>query len=500
MKKSQILIDVEENMSNVSLIEDGRLNEFYIEYKQSNRLTGNIYKGKVVNVLQGLQTAFVNIGLTRNGFLYVGETLDDRPDLKKSGIIPEQLNIKEGDYCMVQVTKEEIGLKGARLSLNISIPGRYVVYLPNIDFVGISNKITDPEMREKLTKILEKNKPKGGGLIARTICLDAKKSDILAEIKRMQVLYENVQSNYDSADKVELVHTEGDLIFRTVRDMLSTDVEAIICNDYQTVQGLKIGLKSLKSDFYNKVQYYESEYDIWDIFGIAAQVDKLLDRKVMLPSGGSLVIDHTEALTVIDVNTGKFVGSFNHEETVFATNIEAAREIARQIRLRNIGGIVVVDFIDMLDDAHKTAVVEALRMEALHDRTKTRVQDMSSLGLVEITRKKVGNGLSTFLLTECPHCKGSGSAPNGDYIARKLKSAIARLFAEHTYSSAFVVISSSEIDYMFASRYFTRLCENEWKSKRIYLIANDLIKPQNFTITGTNDLSLTLPIGARLLY
>lgn len=500
MRNGQILIDVETNMSSVALIEDGRLNEFYIEYKDNNRLTGNIYKGKVVNVLQGMQTAFVNIGWGRNGFLYVGETLDDRPDLTKSGVIPTQLDVKEGDYVMVQATKEEIGSKGARLSMNISLPGRYVVFLPFNDFVGISNKITDEEVRENLTKLLNKHKPKGGGFIARTVCLDAKKSDILAEIKRMQTLFDNIKKNFDSMSDVALVHTEGDLIYRTVRDMLSSNIDSIICNDMPTVEKLKLRFKELKTDFYNKVQFFESDYDIWDIYGISEEVDKLLDRKVNLPSGGSLVIDKTEALTVIDVNTAKYVGSNNHEDTVYQTNLEAAKEIARQIRLRNIGGIVVVDFIDMTVDEHKVQVVETLRNEALHDRTKTRVQDMTTLGLVEITRKKVGNELSKMLLSECGHCRGSGKSPNGDYIARKLKAALRRLFAENKYENALVNMNGEVIDYMFSSRYFEQLCTGEWKDKRIYLISTETLKPQNFSILGNNAVSLHLPYGAKLLY
>lgn len=502
MKTGQILIDVELTMSSVALIEDGRLNEFYLEYKDSERLSGNIYKGRVENVLQGMETAFVNIGLGRNGFLYVGETLDDRSDLKKSGAIPSKLNIREGDYVMVQVTKEEIGLKGARLSMNLSLPGRYVVYLPNIDFVGVSNKITDQEKRNKLTKLLEKFRPQGGGLIARTACLDAKRADIIAEIKRMQTEYVNIRKRYDESDGISLVRSEGGLIYRSVRDMLSANIESIVCNDYGTVQRLKEDFKNLKSDFYGKVSYYQGGYDIWDVYGISDEVDKLLERKVALPSGGSLVIDHTEALTAVDVNTGKYVGKNNasHEETVYLTNLEAAKELARQLRLRNIGGIVVVDFIDMTDEGHKQAVVEALRNEVLHDRTKTRVHDMTDLGLVELTRKKVGNELSTILTQTCPYCKGSALSPSNDYVARKLKAAVNKLLAEQNVPNVLITVNADTMEYMFSSRYFSLLTENDWKNKRIYLIPSKTIKPLAFTVTGNTDDFISLPNGARLLY
>lgn len=496
MKRS-ILIDVESDMCSVALLEDGRLIEFHIEYKENNRLTGNIYKGKVENVLQGLESAFVNIGLGRNGFLYVGETLDDRADLQR--VVPRSLNVKTGDYMMVQVTKEAVGQKGARLTSNISIPGRYVVFLPNIDFVGISNKITDPDRREKLTGLLKKHKPTGGGLIARTASIDAKKKDILAEINRMQALYEKIAAGYAQHDGVCLLHSEGNLVHRVVRDMLNNDVEHIICNDLVAVRELKELLKNMNSDFRHRVEYFESAYDIWDVFGIGDEVDKLLNRRVPLPSGGSLVIDHTEALTAIDVNSGSSGGA-DHEETVYFANMEAAKEIARQLRLRNIGGIIVVDFIDMLNEAHKIDVVEMLRNEVIRDRIKTRVQDMTALGLVEITRKKVGKELSSKLLTPCEHCNGSGYMPNGAYAARKLKTAIKRLFAEHDFANAIVSLHAGMSDGILTGGFFSSMCANEWKNKRIYLIPDTRRKPLEFIVTGNNDLSLDLPASARLLY
>ena len=497
MKRS-VLIDVELDMSSVALIEDGKLIEFHIEYKEKNRLTGNIYKGRVENVLQGLESAFVNIGRSRNGFLYVGETLDDRSDLKR--VVPSALKEKAGDFVMVQVTKEESGQKGARLTSNISLPGRYVVLLPDIDFVGISNKITDPDRREMLTKLLMKHKPSGGGLIARTVCIDAKKNDIVSEIKRMQAMYDKIKCDYDAADGIGLLHSEDDLVYRAVRDMLSSDVERIVCNDEKTVSRLKMLLMELNSEYRNKVEYYTGAYDVWDLFGIGREVDKLLERKVSLPSGGTLFIDRTEALTSIDVNTGSFTAGADREETVYFTNMEAAKEIARQLRLRNIGGIIVVDFIDMADEEHKAAVVEALRNEVIRDRIKTRVQDMTQLGLVEITRKKVGKPLYTKLLDVCEHCNGMGYVPNGDYVARRLKSELKRLFAENGFKNAVVMVNTDIMDRIFASRYFSIVCENEWRDKRIYLSPDRKVKPLEFKITGNDETSMTLPVTAKLLY
>lgn len=498
---SRILIDVESYMSSLALVEGGRLKEFYVEYHDSNRLTGNIYKGRVVNVLQGLQTAFVNIGLNRNGFLYVGETMDHKSVLHSSGVMPNQLHVREGDYVMVQVTKEETPLKGARLTMNVSIPGRYVVYLPTIDFIGISNKITDPDVREHLTKLLTRYKPKRGGLIARTICLEAKKNDIIEEIRQITEMYRGITTAYDDAgENIAPVYIEGNLIVRMVRDMLSSDVESIICNDAELVDELTDRLKKSNSRFVDKVKLYESSYDLFDSFGIWDDVDTLLDRRVALPSGGTLYIEHTEALTAIDVNTGKFRGDSDHENTVYKTNIEAAVEIARQLRLRNIGGIVVVDFIDMVDPAHKASVVETLRREMVFDRTKTRVLDMTDLGLVEITRKKVGSELSRVLLTDCPACGGQSQTPSGDYIAKRIKCKLKRMFTDCDYTGAVVTVHTSLFEHMFVSGFFSADCETIWADKRIYMVPSDSIRPEQFDINGIKTSMMHLPQTAKMLY
>ena len=495
--KRTILIDVEPMSTSVALFEDGRLNEFHIEDKAVDRITGNIYKGRVENVLKGLESAFVNIGRGRNGFLNVGEVLDDRTGL--SSMAPRSLQGGVGDHIMVQVTKEETGQKGARLTDNISLPGRYVVYCPHIDFVAISNKITDPARREMLTKLLEKHKPKGGGLIARTVCIAAKKTDILAEIHGLQTLYEKIEADYEKASGVGLIHSEGDLVFRALRDMLTADVERIICNDHNTIAGLQSRLEEMGSEYAHKIEYCASSYDVWDIFDIGGEIEKLFERKVELPSGGSLVIDPTEALTAIDVNTGRFTAG-DHEETVFLTNLEAAKEIARQLRLRNIGGIIVVDFIDMADEAHRAEVVEALRNEVLLDRIKTRVRDMTELGLVEITRKKVGQPLGRKLMAPCEHCQGRGHRPNALFAARKLRAFVNRALADHNWKNVVVRMHAGLLEYMFSSRYFADICQNAWQDRLVYLVPDPRVKQLEYVITGNNDVALTVPAGARLLY
>lgn len=501
MKNGMILVDVESYMSGVSLVEDGKLKEHYVEYKDSSYITGNIYKGRVENVLTGLQSAFVNFGSTRNGFLSVEEIPVHKTVLGESGVVPKKLNVREGDFVMVQATKEEIGTKGARLTTTITLPGRYVIYLPTLDFTGVSNKITDAETREKLTKLLTKLAPDGSGFIARTACLEAKRGEITEESKRLIAQWQRIQESYANTDGIAQVYADGDLVFRTVRDMLSSNIETIVCNDKATAENLKRNMKERNIRFYDKVRYYDGAYDLYDAFNILPEVDKLLDRRVKLDSGVSLVFDYTEALTVIDVNTAQFRRGSNHEETVFEANLQAAKEIARQIRLRNIGGIIIIDFIDMVDDEHKQAVVEELRKEMLFDRTKTRIVGMSALGLVEITRKKVGKELSTVLLDKCPYCNGDAHAHATDYVARKIKAELKRLFAaQPTATAALVTVNSLLMDSLFKGGYFTADCETIWKDKRIYLIPELNVLNREFTVKGAAGPTVEVPPSARLLY
>ncbi len=500
MKTGLILIDVEKYMTTVSLVESGKLKEFYVSSSDSAYITGNIYKGRVVNVVSGLQSAFINFGNPKNGFLAVGETIGHKSVLDDAGVMPKSLDVKPGDFVMVQATKEEIGTKGARLSTTISIPGRYLIFLPNLDFIGVSNKITDEETREKFIKQLTKFKTKEGGFIARTACLEAKASEIADEAKRLKKRWEKIKADYDETAGIAKVYSDGDLIFRSVRDMLSTNIEAVMVNDEEVASELKEWFKEQNIPFTDRVRIYKGKDDMYDAFNILGEVDKLLDRKVTLPSGVSLVFDYTEALTVIDVNTSRFQRGANHEETVFEANIEAAREIARQIRLRNIGGIIVIDFIDMTSEEHKELLVEEIKKELIFDRTKTRVIGMSSLGLVEITRKKVGKELSTVLLEECPFCNGGAHAHSVQYVARKIKAGLKKLFSDDRTKTAIITLGSGIVDAIFKQSFFSNECANEWKDKRIYLVPNPLALNREFTISGSEDPAVSIPSTARLLY
>ena len=478
--KGTILIDVQQYMTGVSLLEGGELKEHYVEYRDEVSLTGDVYCGKVVNVVKGLQSAFVDIGRDRNGFLSVEETMDHKSVLQNA--ISKEIQAKSGDYILVQVTKEEIGTKGARLTTNISLAGRYVVYLPTLSFVGVSNKITDEKVREKLTALLNKHVDGENGLIARTICLESKKSEIIAEIKQLKNLWDSILKNFKNKKSICKIYDDGDIVFRTVRDILSDNIDEVVCNDVLECEHLREKVRAFNPKYESKIKYYDESIDMYTKYGILNEVDKLLDKKVKLPSGGSIVFDYTEALTVIDVNTAKYKGNVDHEDTVFNTNIEAATEIARQIRLRNIGGIIIIDFIDMINEDNKAKVIQRLRDEMIFDRTKTRIAGMTNLGLVEVTRKKTGRELSTVLLDKCPHCNGDALTYSNDYTCRKIKADLCSLFALEQISCVSIKVHESLAEHIECSKYFDSVCTNEWADKRIYLIKSKHMESSEYQI------------------
>ncbi len=495
--KSKILVDYESYMCSVALLEDGVLREFYAEDKNTNRITGNIYRGKVVNVLPGLQSAFVDIGGRKNGFLSAADMLEVRTALARSGQLPTHLTVKDGDYLLVQAVKEPTDTKGPRLSANISIPGRYVVYMPTVDFIGVSNKITDEDEREKLFGLLSKHRPSPqSGLIARTAARDAKKSDIIDEIEYFTDMYESILDRFAESDGVTLLQSDGDLVFRTVRDMLSSTVDEIVCNNPMIAARLE---KYLNENLAKPARVtLVDDFDVLRKFGVLDEVEKLLNSKVELQSGGSLIIDRTEALTVVDVNTGKYAGGTGRERTVFAINCEAAREIARQIRLRNIGGMVVIDFIDMQDPLHNEEVVDILRKETMRDRTRTRVLPMTELGLVQMTRKKTGSEIRSIMLQQCVHCHGVGYMYSPNFLARKIKSRLFEIFDDPMCSAAVITVNTAMFEKLYKGEWFESQ-NDRFTGKRIYLVPNPDVSVNSFRIGAQNGAILSLPDSAFLL-
>ena len=494
-KKNVILVDSESSYTTVGLIENGRLSELYSESLAERQTSGNIYRGRVMNVVDGLQSAFVDIGESRTGFWHISESLESKTELADEQM-PKDILAREGDYVMVQAIKEGTDLKGPKLSSNISIPGHYVVYLYNLDFIGVSGKITSEPLRARLTDLLSSLAPKGRGFIARTNCLTASDEEIIQEAKFLIKAGERIQQKWDRTDGVALIHNEGNILYRTIRDMLSDKVEAVICNNEQMTEDIRQMIDLFCPYFKGNVDYYDREEDIYDYFGIGNDITEIHSPRVELESGGFLVIEKTEALTAIDVNTGKFLGKDNREDTVYKTNLEAVSEIARQLRLRNIGGIIVVDFIDMMDEDHKVSVVEALKNELFFDRVKTRVLDMSGLGLVEITRKKVGQELGSVSQNICPYCGGTGYLLLDAYVSRAIKYRLKGLFMNHNVSMALIFAHPTLARHLIDDNAFAKECSGVWSHKRIYVVPDDSLDFGNYKVlSGMGGV----PYGAELL-
>jgi ribonuclease E len=401
----------------IGVLEDGILVEHYVAKASEASLIGNVYLGKVQNVLPSMEAAFVDVGRGRNAVLYSGEV---DWELAETGNQPRriELALKSGDTVLVQVTKDPVGQKGARLTSQISLPGRYLVYVPNGSMNGISRKLPDSE-RARLKKILKEILPEDAGVIVRTAAEGATEEQLTLDVQRLQAQWEDIQKKVEKGQAPAMLHSEPDLLVKIVRDVFNEDFQRMIISGEDARETIEGYLASVAPDLLERVSKYEGSKDVFDEYRIGEQIAKALDRKVYLPSGGSLVIDRTEAMTVVDVNTGKFVGSGgNLEETVTKNNLEAAEEIVRQLRLRDIGGIIVVDFIDMVLESNRELVSRRL-MECLsRDRTKHQVAEVTSLGLVQMTRKKIGIGLLEAFSEPCEACAGRGVIVHHEPIMR----------------------------------------------------------------------------------
>ncbi|MFF2276397.1 Rne/Rng family ribonuclease [Agromyces sp. NPDC058126] len=394
----------------IGVLEDGVLVEHYVARNQDASLIGNVYLGRVQNVLPSMEAAFVDIGRGRNAVLYSGEVDWDAAAENGEKNQPRriELALKPGDRVLVQVTKDPVGHKGARLTSQISLPGRYLVYVPNGSMNGISRKLPDTE-RARLKKILKEVLPENQGVIVRTAAEGATEEQLTLDVNRLIAQWADISKTLEKVQAPALLHSEPDLLIKIVRDVFNEDFQKMIIEGDEARQTIERYLRAVAPDLLERVEAYAGERDSFDEFRISEQIEKALDRKVWLPSGGSLVIDRTEAMTVVDVNTGKFVGSGgNLEETVTKNNLEAAEEIVRQLRLRDIGGIIVVDFIDMVLESNRDLVLRRLVECLSRDRTKHQVAEVTSLGLVQMTRKKLGLGLLESFSEPCEVCAGRG--------------------------------------------------------------------------------------------
>ncbi len=404
--RKQMLVRKLPHQTQIVVLEGPVLVEHYVARSDKQSLIGNVYLGKVRNVLPGMEAAFVDFGEGKNGVLYAGDVQYDPDEFGKRRPRIEKA-LKPGDELMVQVVKDAMGHKGARLTNEISLAGRYLVLAPGSEMRGISRRLSDEE-RDRLRTIVQELRPADTGVIVRTAAEGASREDIAADIERLEAAWQSIQKQAEGATSPAVLHEEPPLEIRVIREHFTHDFRRLLVDDQKTHRKVVDYLERTGPDLAPKVQLYKDEMPLFERFHVEDQIRKALDRKVWLPSGGHIVIDITEALKVIDVNTGRFVGHSNLEETVLQNNLEAAEEIARQLRLRDIGGIIVIDFIDMEIEKNRQAVLKRLREHLAKDKTRTQVFDVSNLGLVEMTRKNVSDGLLESFSDRCERCDGRG--------------------------------------------------------------------------------------------
>ena len=448
-----IIVNCGRRETRAAFLEDRRVVEVYIERASQQRVVGNIYKGRVENVLPGMSAAFVNIGLERNAFLYV----DDARDYEKllaNGSNKAKNNkrkgrgirdvLKQGQSIIVQVTKEPIGTKGARVVTHLTIPGRYLVLMPTVEHIGVSRRIQDEKERERLKKAAKALKPKGMGLIVRTLAEGQSQEELEQDIKFLTKVWEQIQRRGKRTGSPALLYKDHDLVYRLIRDWFSREFSRFIVDSREEYQKVLEILDTIAPHLRSRVFYYHDEnIPIFEFYGVEEDLKRALKRKVWLDSGGYLVIDQTEALTSIDVNTGKYTGSKNLAATVLKTNIEAARELARQLRLRDIGGIIIIDFIDMASSADEEKVLAALEAELKNDRSKTHILGLTNLGMVEMTRKKTRQNIGEYLQRPCPYCGGTGWVVSEETVAFIIEREIRQFAREHDVEAMMVEVHPS---------------------------------------------------------
>ena len=420
-----LVINADGPETRVALIEKGQLSELYIERRRERGIVGNIYKGRVKRVRPGMQAAFVDIGVEKAAFLYVADVrgapedfkslfTDSDEDAKEDHKARERRAariedlVKEGQEIMIQVAKGPIGTKGARSTAYVSLPGRNLVFMPTVNHVGISRRIGTDKERKRLRGIIESMRPEGAGFIVRTVAEGVSEKELQADMEFLIKLWNSILAKQKQVKAPAVLYSDLDLLLRTVRDLFTPQVDKLIVDNKSEYERLLKFVGAFMPHFGGKIELYDGREPIFDGYGIESEIDRALERKVGLRSGGSLIIDQGEALTAIDVNTGKFVGKKSLEETITKTNLEACKEVADQLRLRNIGGMIIVDFIDMDKDQNRAKVMRAFEEALKADKAKANVTKISELGLVEMTRKRTRESLGRMLTEPCPYCEGKG--------------------------------------------------------------------------------------------
>ena len=479
----EILINVTPQETRVAVVENGVLQEVHIERARNRGIVGNIYKGRVVRILPGMQAAFVDIGHERTAFLHASDIRP--PDADAGGPAPP-INelLKEGEEVVVQVVKDPLGTKGARLTMQITFPARYLVYLPFTGHIGISQKIADEAARTRLRDLIKAAVDAGdaGGYIVRTLAESASEDELKTDIRYLRRLWQASQERIKTAPACALVHEDLALAIRAMRDQVRDSIEKIRIDSRETFAKAREFAHEFMPEIEERIEYYPGERPIFDLYSVEDEIQKALQRRVPLKSGGYLIIDQTEAMTTIDVNTGAYVGRKNLEETLFKTNLEAAQAIARQLRLRNLGGMIIVDFIDMADPEHKRQVLRALEKALARDRTKVFMTEMSSLGLVELTRKRTRESLEHVLCQPCPACQGRGTLKTPQTACYEIFREILREARQFGAAQYLVLASQVVVDMLLDEEAQSLVKLQEFIGKPVHLKVEPLYNQEQYDV------------------
>lgn len=485
---AELLINVTPSETRVALVENGMLQEMHVERLSKKGLVGNIYKGKVSRVLPGMQAAFVDIGLEKAAFLHASDILHanilDEAMPQKSFEAPDiQTLVHEGQSIVVQVVKDPLGTKGARLTTEIAIPSRYLVYMPKSEYIGISQRIEDEAERDRLKKLLETHTKKlEGSFIVRTAAEGVSEKELSGDIEFLLRLWEKIQSRRKRRSKTSPLYEDLTLAFRILRDAVGVDLDRIRIDSNLAFKELKQFTEDFVPELKRLLEYYPGNRPIFDLYDVENEIQRALDRRVDLKSGGYLIIDQTEAMTTIDINTGGFVGHRNLEETIFNTNVEATQSIARQLRLRNLGGIIIIDFIDMQSEEHQQRVLKSLEQALSLDKAKITVNGFTSLGLVEMTRKRTRESLEHILCEQCAECKGRGSIKTVETICYEIMREIVRVYRAYD-ADKFVIYASPEVSEILLGEESAALAELEmFVSKQISVQTEPLYSQEQFDV------------------
>ena len=483
----EILINVTPQETRIAVAENGVLQEIYVERSRRRGLVGNIYKGRISRVLPGMQAAFVDIGLERTAFLHASDIVNQPVEWasmeeRRVGIITDL--VKEGQEVTVQVIKDPLGTKGARLTTHITLPSRYLVLMPAARNVGISQKIEGEEDRQRLKDLVTSlaGGMEGGGYIVRTAAEEADPDALRADMDYLRKLWDSVRDSTTNATPGTVIYEDLPLVLRALRDLVDVDIEKVRIDSRENYKKALSFAEEFVPQVAPRIEYYPGERPIFDLYGIEDEIHKALERKVLLKSGGYLIIDQTEAMTTIDVNTGAYVGHRTLEETIFKTNLEAAQAIVRQLRLRNLGGIIIIDFIDMLEEDHKRQVLTALEKNLERDRAKSHISEVSALGLVQMTRKRTRESLEHVLCAPCPACQGRGSLKTPETVCYEIFRELLREARQFDVQQ-YLVLASQEVVDVLLDEEATSLAELEaFIGKPIKLQVEALYTQEHFDV------------------